>query len=123
MTTSTDSMMPMGQANLKAQGAPIGLPPLPPPPKGGAMALPPPPVSTAGIGAPPVAPMPMGAPAPAAPQPQGPPWSVKLQPDGSSIYVIPSPDGNAANDIVLGVNKAPALPKAMQPAAPRQHGQ
>jgi len=50
----------------------------------------------------------------APPAPQAPPYTVRLQPDGSSVYVMPSPDGDPGKDIVLGVNKAPAVPKAMQ---------
>jgi hypothetical protein len=42
-----------------------------------------------------------------------------MQPDGSSIYVMPSPDGDPINDIMLGRNEPPKLPKAFQPPAPQ----
>ena len=50
----------------------------------------------------------MGFPAPGAPaEPQ---FDVKLQPDGSSIYVT-----KTNPQIVIGVNRPPKLPKALQP--------
>lgn len=120
MTTSTDSMMPMGQTALKAQGASTALPPLPPPVKG-AMALPPLPSAPPPIpaGAPPMAPQT----APVAPPPPAIPWQVKQQPDGSSVNYVPSPDGDSSKDIILSVNPPPKLPRAMQPPAQHQPGQ
>ena len=53
----------------------------------------------------------------------GVPWQVKQQSDGSSVNYIPSPDGDPTKDIILSVNAAPKLPRALQPPAPRQHGQ
>lgn len=109
----------MGQTALKAQGASTALPPLPPPVKG-AMALPPLPSAP---------PIPAGAPpmaqqaAPVAPPPPAIPWQVKQQPDGSSVNYVPSPDGDSSKDIILSVNAAPKLPRALQPPAPTQHGQ
>ena len=47
-------------------------------------------------------------------EPSKPPWDIKLQADGSSVYYIKSPDGDPANDIVLGRNEPPKLPKGMQ---------
>ena len=47
-------------------------------------------------------------------EPTAPPWDIKLQADGSSVYYIKSPDGDPANDIILGRNEPPKLPKGMQ---------
>lgn len=126
---STESQMPMGKAAAAASTPP--LPPLPMPPKGNVpMPLPMPPISTtpaAGpVGAPPAGaplgmpPAPGAQPMPQVGQPQQPPYSVKLQPNGSSLYYVPSPDGNPANDIVLGLNDPPKVPKAFQKPAPPQ---
>lgn len=57
-------------------------------------------------GAPPAGPI--GFPPPGAPD--EPPYTVVMQDDGSSIYKTPS-------GIVIGVNKAPKLPPALQKAA------
>ena len=44
------------------------------------------------------------------------PWEVKAQEDGSSVYQVPNPSGG--DPIVIGVNPAPKLPRALQPAQP-----
>lgn len=122
---NTDSQMPMGKAALK-DVAPPPLPPLSLPPKGNApMPLPMPPISAtpaAGpVGTPSgMPPAPGAQPMPQLGQPQQPPYSVRLQPDGSSLYYTPSPDGNAANDVILGLNPPPKVPKALQKPAPQQ---
>lgn len=99
-------MMPMA-ANALKYSTPANL--VPPMPAGGARPLPAP------IQATPISSMPM-MPPPSAPA--KPPYSVRLQADGSSIFYIPSPDGNPVNDIILGKNDPPKLPKALQPAQP-----
>lgn len=60
---------------------------------------------------------PAGAPAGAFPppgSPSQPPWQVTMQPDGSSIYKVDT----AGGPIVIGVNPAPKLPKALQNPTP-----
>ncbi len=110
----TQSQMPMAQALLPMPGSPAplplptGKPQVPPPTTPGQGFLPLPGASPAG----PATPMPPLPQAPA--QPPAPSYDVRLQPDGSSVYVMPSPDGDPSKDIILGVNKAPAVPKAMQ---------
>lgn len=98
--------MPYGAAATSASDTPI----IPPMPKTGSappnQMMPPMPAPMD-----PMAGMPM-MPAPSAPP--TPNYEVRMQPDGSSVYVVPSPDGDVAKDIVLGVNQAPKLPKAMQ---------
>lgn len=42
--------------------------------------------------------------------PAEPPFDVRLQPDGSSVYVT-----KTQPEIVIGINPAPKLPKALQP--------
>jgi hypothetical protein len=49
-------------------------------------------------------------------QPEENPYQVRLQPDGSSVYYLPGP--TPQQEIILGVNNPPKLPKALQqPAA------
>lgn len=58
-----------------------------------------------------------GAPMNSLPSPSAPatpPWNVILQDDGSSIYQIPSPQPGG-KPVVIGVNKSPKLPAALQP--------
>lgn len=116
--------MPMGQSAARLSTPPM--PPLPMPPKGNApMPLPMPPISNTpavSVGAPSAMPPAPGAtamPQTGTPQPQT-PYTVRMQPDGSSLYTIPSPDGNAAQDIVLGLNPPPKMPKAFQKASGAQ---
>lgn len=93
-------MMPMGQAASAPMDAlpPLrsaGAAPTTPPTAGGVMQTP---AQTR-------------LPAPGSPEQS--PYQVRLQPDGSSVYYIPGP--TPQEDIVLGVNTAPKLPKALQP--------
>lgn len=97
-------MMPMAQA---AHPLDLGAPKLPP--------------LSLSSGPPPAGPLPMTPDAsmpPAAPASavaQESPYSVKLQADGTSVYYLPGPKGDGSDDIVLGVNRAPKLPPALQP--------
>lgn len=114
---STTSAMPMGIA-ANSYDQPVDL--TPPMPTGGM--APPPPAGLAAAAPPPPGAMPMGSTMPMMPEPDAPaapPYTVRMQPDGSSIYVMPSPDGDPMNDIMLGRNEPPKLPKAFQPPAPQ----
>jgi len=65
-----------------------------------------------------MAPPPDAADPGAAPQP---PYTVRLQPDGSSVYEITTGLPPGAPPIIIGVNKPPNLPPALQqPKVPTQ---
>lgn len=109
----TASVMPMGRSVL----------PLPPDPASfrgtGRMPLPMPGADTMASATEMTASATMPPDAQQAPsQPQGAPWQTRQQPDGSSIYFLPGMKGDGSDDIVIGVNQPPKLPKAMQ--APTQ---
>ena len=82
------------------------------------------PPSAAGLAtAPAASPIPGGAPAsmPAFPPPGAPtkpPYEVVMQADGSSVYQVPPPMPGMP-PVVIAVNKAPVVPKALQqPSTP-----
>lgn len=99
MAASTQSQMPMGQAAMPALNTDSIMSALSSQPQQQSM--------PAGAAVPQQAAGLMGMPSPDAPS--EPPYDVKLQPDGSSIYFTKTDP-----PVVIGVNKPPKLPAALQ---------